>query len=64
MKDVFIIYKDFSKKIILNKNNINNFLNFKNLKKKNKELDLFIGFIQEQKFYFMGMEIKKDHLHI
>jgi len=27
-------------------------------------LDLFIGFIQEQKFYFTGMEIKKDHLHI
>ena len=44
MKDGYNIYTDFSKKIILNKGNINNFLNFKNLKKKNKELDLFIGF--------------------
>ena len=44
MKDGYNIYTDFSKKIILNKKNINNFLNFKNLKKKNRELDLFIGF--------------------
>ena len=44
MKDGYNIYTDFSKKIILNKGNINNFLNFKNFKKKNKELDLFIGF--------------------
>ena len=42
MKDGYNIYTDFSKKIILNKGNVNNFLNFKNLKKKNKELDLFI----------------------
>ena len=44
MKDGYNIYTDFSKRIVLKKGNINNFLNFKNLKKKNKELDLFIGF--------------------
>ncbi len=44
MKYGYNIYTDFSQRIILNKNNINNFLNFKNIKKKNKELDLFIGF--------------------
>ena len=44
MKDGYNIYTDFSKKIILNKKNINNFLNLKNFKKKNRELDLFIGF--------------------
>ena len=44
MKDGYNIYTDLSKKIIINKKNINNFLNFKNFKKKNKELDLFIGF--------------------
>ena len=50
MKDGYNIYTDFSKKIILNKGNINNFLNFKNLKKKNKELDLFIGFFSYETF--------------
>ena len=44
MKDGYNIYTDFSKRIVLKKGNINNFLNFKNFKKKNKELDLFIGF--------------------
>ena len=44
MKYGYNIYTDFSQRIILNKKNINNFLNFKNIKKKNKELDLFIGF--------------------
>ena len=39
----FDLYSDFSKKIILNKNNINKFLN-KKLKKNKKKTDLFIGF--------------------
>ena len=53
-KKPFIIYKtnkgfdlftDFSKKIILNNQNIRPFLKQKyNLKKKNKSTDLFIGF--------------------
>ena len=39
----FDLYKDFSKKILLNKNNINKFLN-KKKKKRLKKTDLFIGF--------------------
>ena len=43
-KKGFNLYTNFSKKIILNKNNIYKFLNKKNLNKKCKETDLFIGF--------------------
>ena len=38
------IYTDFSKKVILNNNNINSFFNFFNNKKYTKEADIFIGF--------------------
>ena len=38
------IYTDFSKKLILNKKNINNFLNKFNKKRPCKETDLYIGF--------------------
>ena len=38
------IYTDFSKKIILNKNNIEKFLNSFSKKKYKKETDLFVGF--------------------
>ena len=44
MKDGYNIYTDFSKKIVLKKNNINKFLNKFNKKKLTKETDLFIGF--------------------
>ena len=40
----FDLYTDFSKKIILNKKNINNFLNIKKIKQKTKNTDLLIGF--------------------
>jgi len=40
----FDLYTDFSKKIILNKNNIYKFLNKKNNTKKSKNTDLVIGF--------------------
>ena len=42
-KKGFDLYTNFSKKIILNNNNIGSFLNKKYIKKK-KETDLFIGF--------------------
>ncbi|MBN41867.1 MAG: aminodeoxychorismate synthase component I, partial [Chloroflexi bacterium] len=38
------IYTDFSKKILIKKNNINKFFNLFNKKKSKKEIDLFIGF--------------------
>ena len=61
MKNGYNIYTDFSKKIILNKNNINNFLKFKKNKKKNKELDLFIGFFSyEILCYLLNIEIKNQ----
>ena len=61
MKDGYNIYTDFSKKIILNKNNINNFLRFQNIKKKNKELDLFIGFFSyEILCHLLNIKIKKQ----
>ena len=61
MKNGYNIYTDFSKKIILNKNNINNFLRFQNIKKKNKELDLFIGFFSyEILCHLLNIKIKKQ----
>ena len=44
VNDGYNIYTDFSKKVILNKNNINKFFNLFNKKKSKKEIDLFIGF--------------------
>ena len=44
VKNGYNIYTDFSKKIILNNNNIEKFLNKFNKKKKSKETDLYIGF--------------------
>jgi para-aminobenzoate synthetase component I len=40
----FDLYTNFSKKIILNKKNVNQFLNKKNVIKRSKNTDLFIGF--------------------
>ncbi len=44
VKDGYNLYTDFSKKIILTKNNINNFFKLFNKKKGKKETDLYIGF--------------------
>ena len=44
VKDGYNIYTDFSKKIILNNNNIKPFLNKFKKKRKSKETDLYIGF--------------------
>ncbi len=61
MKNGYNIYTDFSKKIILNKNNINNFLKFRKIKKKNKELDLFIGFFSyEILCHLLNIKIKNQ----
>ena len=70
-KKPFIIYKsnkgfdlftDFSKKIILNNQNIRDFLKQKyNLKKKNKSTDLFIGFFgYELLNNLIGIKIPKQ----
>ncbi len=44
VEDGYNLYTDFSKKIILTKNNINNFFNSFKSKKFDKETDLLIGF--------------------
>jgi len=44
VKDGYDIYTDFSKKIVLNNNNINKFFNSFNNKKYKKETDLYLGF--------------------
>ena len=44
VNDGYNIYTDFSKKVILNKNNINKFFNLFSKKKYKKETDLYIGF--------------------
>ena len=54
-KKGFDLYTNFSKKIILNNNNINNFLN-KKYKSKKKETDLFVG--------FFGYEILNNLINI
>ena len=43
-KKGFDLFTNFSKKLILNKKNVNYFLNKKNVNKKLKNTDLFIGF--------------------
>ncbi len=45
VKDGYNIYTDFSKKIILSKNNIQNFLKSIEKKKYKKETDLYLGFL-------------------
>jgi len=40
----FDLYTNFSKKIVLNKKNINNFLNKRKILRNNKNTDLYIGF--------------------
>ena len=44
VKDGYNLYTDFSKKIILTKNNINSFFRIFSKKKNKKETDLYIGF--------------------
>jgi len=44
VKDGYNLYTDFSKKIILTKNNINSFFKIFTKKKNKKETDLYIGF--------------------
>ena len=44
VEDGYNLYTDFSKKIVLTKNNINNFFKIFNKKKNKKETDLYIGF--------------------
>ena len=58
----FDLYTDFSKKIILTKNNIQNFINKVTLfKTKKKETDLFIGFFgYEILNNLIGVKIKKQ----
>ncbi len=55
------IYTDFSKKIILSKNNINKFFNLFSKKKKNKDTDLYIGFFgYEILCNLLNLKIKKQ----
>ena len=61
VKDGYNIYTDFSKKIILNNNNINKFLNKFNKKKKSRETDLYIGFFgYEILCNLLNIKIKKQ----
>ena len=55
------IYTDFSKKIILNKNNIENFLSSFSTRKYNNETDLFVGFFgYEILCSFLKIKIKNQ----
>ena len=55
------IYTDFSKKVILNNNNINSFFNFFKNKKYKKETDILIGFFgYEILCNLIGLKIKKQ----
>ena len=55
------IYTDFSKKVILNNNNINSFFNFFNNKKYKKETDVLIGFFgYEILCNLIGLKIKNQ----
>ena len=57
----FDLYTNFSKKIILNNQNVNNFLNRKKKKKKLKKTDLFIGFFgYELLNNLIGIKIPKQ----
>ncbi len=55
------IYTDFSKKVILNNNNINSFFNFFNNKKYKKETDILVGFFgYEILCNLIGLKIKNQ----
>ncbi len=57
----FDLFTNFSKKIILNKRNINNFLNKKKIKKRLKNTDLYIGFFgYEILNYLIDVKIPKQ----
>ena len=56
VKNGYNLYTDFSKKVIITKNNINKFFHIFSKKKFNKETDLYIG--------FLGYEILCDLLKI
>ena len=58
----FDLYTDFSKKIILTKDNIEKFINQSTkLKSKRKEIDLFIGFFgYEILNNLIGIKVKKQ----
>jgi len=61
VKDGYDIFTDFSKKIVLNNNNINSFLNKFNKKKISKETDLYIGFFgYEILCNLLNIKIKKQ----
>ena len=61
----FDLYTNFSKKIILNKNNINNFLSKKNVSKKSKNTDLLIGFFgYELLNNLIGVKLPKKKVSI
>ena len=61
VKDGYNIYTDFSKKIILNKKNINSFLEFFSKKKMKRETDLYIGFFgYEILCNLLGLNLKKQ----
>ena len=62
VKDGYDIYTDFSKKIVLNNNNINKFFNYFNNKKYKRETDLFIGFFgYEILCNLIGLKIKDQN---
>ncbi|WP_256997869.1 chorismate-binding protein [Candidatus Pelagibacter communis] len=55
------IYTDFSKKVILNNNNINSFFNFFNNKKYKKETDILVGFFgYEILCNLIGLKLKNQ----
>ena len=61
VKDGYNIYTDFSKKIVLNKNNINSFFKIFQNKKYKKETDLYIGFFgYEILCNLLNLKIKKQ----
>ncbi len=61
VKNGYNIYTDFSKKIVLNNNNIQHFLNKFNKKKISKETDLYIGFFgYEILCNLLNIKIKKQ----
>ena len=61
VEDGYNIYTDFSKRLVLNNNNINSFFNFFNNKKYTKETDIFIGFFgYEILCNLIGLKIKNQ----
>ena len=61
VKDGYNIYTDFSKKIILNNQNINSFFSFFSKSKMRRETDLYIGFFgYEILCNLLGLKLKKQ----